>query len=67
MQIGAVKDKDKKGKDVKGEGKGEPVQAEKARHDAKKLAEKKEQRPSNACSARRTVTSRAIAGTASVT
>ena len=40
MQIGAVKGKYNKGKDVKGRGRGELMQAEKENDDAKKLAEK---------------------------
>ena len=40
LQIGAVKGKGKKGKDVKGKGKGELMQAGNAGDDAKKLAVK---------------------------
>ena len=50
MQSGAVK-----GKDVKGKGKGELMEAEKERDDAKKLAEKNKDKPYFYCQKERAV------------
>ena len=46
MHIGAVKGKGKKGTDVTGKGRGDLMQAEKERDDAKNLAEKSNDRHS---------------------